>query len=61
MIFEERYFSRYILLIDQILLPDCPYFLRYWAIGVLSLSVCQFVTSQILKLFLAFLSSRFPT
>ena len=30
MIFEENCFSRYILLTDQISLPDCLYFLRYW-------------------------------
>ena len=30
MIWEEKYFSRYILLTDQILLSDCLNFLRYW-------------------------------
>ena len=34
-IFQETYSSFYILLIDQILLPDCFYFLRYQAICVL--------------------------
>ena len=29
--FEEKCFSRYILLTDQISLPDCFYFLRYLA------------------------------
>ena len=29
MIFEEKYFSLYILLKDQITLPNCFYFLRY--------------------------------
>ena len=28
--FQEKYFSCYTLLTDQISLPDCPYFLRYW-------------------------------
>ena len=30
MIFQEKCFSYYILLTDQISLPDCLYFLRYW-------------------------------
>ena len=34
-IFEEKCFSPYILLSDQISLSDCLYFLRYWAICVL--------------------------
>ena len=33
-IFQEKYFLSYILLIDQILLSDCLYFLRYWTICV---------------------------
>ena len=39
MIFEEKYLSRYILSTDQILLPDCMYFLIYWAICALELFV----------------------
>ena len=35
MIFEEKYFSRYILLTDQISLSNSLYFLKYWAIFVL--------------------------
>ena len=35
MVFEKIYFSRYILLIDQISLPACLYFVRYWAICIL--------------------------
>ena len=35
MIFEEKHFSPYILLTDQISLPDCLYFLRYLATYVL--------------------------
>ena len=31
-IFEEEYFSSYILLTDRILLSDCLFFLRCWAI-----------------------------
>ena len=34
MIFEEKYFSGYILLIDQISLSGCLYFMRYWAVCV---------------------------
>ena len=34
-IFEEIYFAHYILLTDQISLPDCLYFLGYWTICVL--------------------------
>ena len=34
MIFQEKRFSCYILLTDQIPLSDCLYFLRYWSIGV---------------------------
>ena len=37
MVFQEKYFSCYVLLVDQILLLDCLYFLRYWAICVLQL------------------------
>ena len=40
----------YTLLIDQILLPDSLYFLRYWTIDLLQLFVSQVVTSRILKL-----------
>ena len=35
MIFEEKYFSRYILLTDQISLSGCLYFVRHWTICVL--------------------------
>ena len=35
MIFQEKYFSFYILFTDQISLSDCFYFLRYWVICVL--------------------------
>ena len=45
----------------RIPLPDWLYFLRYWPICELQLLVYQFVTLQILKLTLAFLSSYFPT
>ena len=41
MIFEEKYFSSYILLTDKISLPDCFYFLRYWPICLLQLLVNQ--------------------
>ena len=36
----KKCFSFYILLIDQISLLDCLYFLRYWSICVLSFIVC---------------------
>ena len=42
---QEKCFSCYALLTDQISLPDCHYFLRYWSIGVLQLFVNQVVTS----------------
>ena len=35
MIFNEKYFSRYDLLTDQISFLDCLYFLKYCSIGVL--------------------------
>ena len=59
MIFEEKYFSCYILLTDQISLASCLYFLKYWATNVLQLFVAQSVMSQILNLSMAFLSIRF--
>ena len=40
MIFEEKYFSRYILLPYQISLSGCPYFLRYW-------TICVFIIHQV--------------
>ena len=54
-IFIEKYFSFHILLIDQVSLSGCFYFLRYWAICVLQLFVNQIVTSWILKLIWHFL------
>ena len=45
MIFQEKCFSFYILLTDQLLLFHCLYFLRNWAICVLQLFVNQAVTS----------------
>ena len=44
-IFEEKYFSWYILLSDQITLSGCLYFLKYRTICVLLLFVNQAVTS----------------
>ena len=38
-IFWEKCFSCYILLTDQISLPNCLYFLRYWSMCVLQLFV----------------------
>ena len=44
-IFEEKYFSGYILLADQISLSDCLYILKYWETCVLQLFVSHVVTS----------------
>ena len=54
MIVQQKCSLYYILLIDQISLSGCLYFLRYWAICVLQLFVNQVVTSWILKLTLSF-------
>ena len=43
--FQQKCFSNYILLPDQISLSECLYFLRYWEICVLQLFVNQVVTS----------------
>ena len=43
-IFQEKYFSGYILLTDHISLPDYLYFLRYWIICVLQLFASRVVT-----------------
>ena len=45
MIFQEKCFSSYILLTEQISLPDCLYLLRYWSICVLQLLVNQVLAS----------------
>ena len=50
LIFQQKCFSCYILVTDQISLPDCLYFLRCWAICVLHLFVNQAVTSYISRL-----------
>ena len=42
------------ILTDQIPLPVCPYFLKYWLVCVLQLFVNQVVTLYILKLTLSF-------
>ena len=54
--FSTKCSSYYILLTDQISLPFCLYFLRYWGIYELQLVVNQVVTSSILKL--TYLSNR---
>ena len=43
--FQEQCFSCYILLTDQISLPDCLDLLSYWLISTLQLFVNQVVTS----------------
>ena len=45
LILTKNVFLRYILLIDQISLPDFLYFLRYWAICILELFFVRSVTS----------------
>ena len=52
--FSRKIFSSYILLNDQISLPDCICVLRYCLICVLQLFVNQAVASKILKLILSF-------
>ena len=59
--FSRRMFLSYILLTDQISLPNRLYFLIYWSICVLQLFVNQVLTSRILKLTLSFQSRSFPT
>ena len=59
MIFEEKYFSCYILLTDQISLSGCINFVRYWTVRVLQLFFNQVVTPLILKLTLCFQLTRF--
>ena len=67
LIFEKKYFSSYILLIDisnNIVLSfivrlPLLYFLGYWAISILQFFVNQVVTSWISKLTLSFWWSRF--
>ena len=54
MIFEEKCFSRYMLLNDQISLPHCLDLSSHFVICLLQF-VVQPVTSQILKLIIAFL------
>ena len=44
MVFEEKYFSCYIILSDQISMSGCLNFVRYWAICVFSFFVNQVVT-----------------
>ena len=43
--FQEKRFSCYILLTDQISLSDCLYFSKYWAICVSQLFDSQALTS----------------
>ena len=53
-IFQEKYFSCYILLTGRISLSDCFYILTYWVKYVLQLTVSQVVMSEILKSTLSF-------
>ena len=43
--FSRKMFLKLYSLTDQIPLPDCFYFLRYWSLCVLQLFVNQVVTS----------------
>ena len=52
--FSRKCLSCYVLLTDQILLPDCLYLLRFWSICVLLLFVNQVVAQSILKLTISF-------
>ena len=54
MIFQQKCYSCYVPLTDQISLPGCLYFLKYWGIRVLQSFVIQVVVSWILKLTLSF-------
>ena len=54
MIFQQKCFSCYILLTDQISLSDCLYFLRYWTICLLQLFVNQVVTGTNFEINLSF-------
>ena len=47
-IFEEKYFSSYILSTDQISLSGCLYFVRYWAICVILTSFHQYFLKRML-------------
>ena len=61
MMFKGKYFSRYILLTDQISFSDCLHLFRYWPIYALYYN-CLFLSLwrlSILKWNLAFLSRRF--
>ena len=48
MIFEEKYFSCYILLTNQISLSGFFYFVKYWAICVLYLGILGFKSEKVL-------------
>ena len=54
-------FTSFIVLLDQVSLSGCFYFVRYFPVSVLQLFVNKAVTSQILKITLSFASSRFST
>ena len=60
-IFQEIFFLSYVLLTTHISMPGCLQLLRYSPIYILSFFIVQSGTSKILKLTLAFLSSRFST
>ena len=49
MIFQGKCFPCYILLTDQISLPDCHYFLRHWAVNVLQFCLprCNVINFEI--------------
>ena len=47
--FQEKCFSYDILLTDQISLPDCLYFMRYWSIYVFQMFVSPICTAVFLS------------
>ena len=61
MIFEQKNSSRCILLTDKMSLSDWLYFLTYWVLCALQSFAVQSVTSEFLKLAIAFFSSHFST
>ena len=57
MIFEQKCISRYVLLTDQILLPYCLYFPKYWIITFIVIVCCP--VCDVINLTIDFLSSHF--
>ena len=60
MIYVEKYFSRYILLTDQIPLTGYLYFFRYWIICVLQLLAVQQLINYFVIVLEILLEPKFP-